>query len=294
MKRLILILFYFLATSLSTLGQKIHELKLLDIKQMTEYEGRFDLSGITYKGDDIYVIADKKENNHIYKLNWRENDWTVSPKVSFDLGVDIDIEGITLNNEDAYLINEANNEVYKVDLKDGNASQLQIDWGKLKLPKKKWAKNAGFEGVAIDEEKQVLYLAKERDPRFIIEIDLKTQTIIEEYDVRKTCSKDFADLYFYEGYLYGIERNALCIAKIDPSTHKVVQHFSYQEVASREGEKLYEPVKYGMAEALMIKDGVIWIGWDNNGVEVSSFAKEKYNLKGTLPVIMLLELPDAE
>ncbi|MBD0400174.1 SdiA-regulated domain-containing protein [Flammeovirga sp. EKP202] len=261
---------------------------------MTQYKGRFDLSGISYQEDNIYVIADKKENNHIYKLNWEEENWTISLEVTFDLGVDIDIEGIALYNKDAYLINEANNEVYKVDLKNGNSSKLSIDWSKLKLPKKKWQKNAGFEGITIDEEKHILYLVKERDPRFVIEIDLKNNTIIEEYDVKKTCSKDFADLYFYEGFIYGIERNALCIAKIDPVTHKVVQHLSYKNVASRDGEKLYEPVKYGMAEALMIKDGVIWLGWDNNGEEVSDFAKEKYNLTGNLPVIMLLELPDAE
>lgn len=270
----------------------IEELALLECKQLVNYNKRFDLSGISFLGNDIYVIADKKENNFLYKIDWNENNWTISPKIKFDLNTYLDLEGLVIDDDIAYLANEADNEVYKINIKTSKVEKLKIKWDNLELNKDKWIKNAGFEGIALDKNGNRLFLAKERDPRLIIEIDLNTLEIIEQYDLRESCSNDFADIFYYDGYLYGLERNALCLAKIDVESKKIIKHYSYKDSASKKGQKLFEPAKYGMAEALMIYNGKIWIGWDNNAIGVSKFGEDTYHLTGTLPLIMTFSLPD--
>ncbi|MBB6462077.1 SdiA-regulated domain-containing protein [Flammeovirga kamogawensis] len=275
----------------SSYAQKTTELELITLKQLFEYTDRYDLSGISHYKDSIFVIADKKDNPFIYQVNWAAKHFTVSPIAELSFKGGIDLEGIAIGGDIAYLINEHDNEVYSYNLKSRKINKLLINWGALASPKKDWLHNAGFEGVAIDFDKGVLYLAKERQPKLILKVDLAALEIIETFITSNKCSNDYADLYFYEGYLYALERNGMCIIKIDPDTHKELKHYSFKKSVSNKGQRLYEPAKYGMAEALMIKNDEIWIGFDNNGVSVSEFGKSKYGLSGSAPVLLQFKLP---
>ncbi|WP_170178347.1 SdiA-regulated domain-containing protein [Flammeovirga pectinis] len=275
----------------SSYAQKKTELELITLKQLFEYTYRYDLSGISHYKDSIFVVADKKDNPFIYQVNWDIENFTVSPIADIPIKGKIDLEGIAIGGDIAYLINESNNEVYTLNLQSRVLNKLLINWQTLESPKKEWLHNAGFEGVAIDVDKNVLYLAKERQPKLIIKIDLKSLEIIEVFKTSNKCSNDYADLCFYEGYLYALERNGMCIVKIDPKNNKEIAHYSFRKSVSNKGERLYEPVKYGMAEALMVKNNEIWVGFDNNGVSVSEFGKSKYGLTGSAPILLKFKLP---
>ncbi|ANQ50992.1 hypothetical protein MY04_3644 [Flammeovirga sp. MY04] len=270
----------------SIFAQKIKQLEFLEIKQLENYQGRFDLSGISKKEKEIVVVADKYENNFIYSLHQKDNSFEVKASYKLDIPGKIDLEGISVYKNKAYLINEADNEVYVYDFDKKSTNKLPIDWSSLSLPRTEWLKNTGFEGVAVDGKAGLLYLAKERQPSFIIVVDLNTNKIVREFTLKRNCSKDISDMYLYKGDLFILERNARCIAQYDLEKNKIVQHYSYEKSVVTNKQKLFEPEKYGMAEALMIVDDEIWIGYDNNGVKVSDEAKLRYGIKGDKPVLL--------
>ncbi|MBB3701130.1 SdiA-regulated domain-containing protein [Flammeovirga yaeyamensis] len=270
----------------SIFAQKIKQLEFLEIKQLENYQGRFDLSGISKKEKEIVVVADKFENNFIYSLHQKDNSFEVKASYKLDIPGKIDLEGISVYKNKAYLINEADNEVYVYDFDKKATNKLPIDWSSLFLPRTEWLKNTGFEGVAVDGKAGLLYLAKERQPSFIIVVDLNTNKIVREFTLKRNCSKDISDMYLYKGDLFILERNARCIAQYDLEKNKIVQHYSYEKSVVTNKQKLFEPEKYGMAEALMIVDDEVWLGYDNNGVKVSDEAKLRYGIKGDKPVLL--------
>ncbi|OHX67729.1 SdiA-regulated domain-containing protein [Flammeovirga pacifica] len=287
-----LMIFLFKVLILSSLNinaQKIKELKLLEIKQLTNYKDRFDLSGISNYKNDFVVVGDKFENKFIYTVVQKENNFELISSYPLSIEGKLDLEGISVYDQKAYLINEANNEVYVYDFDNHTTTMLPIDWSNLSLPKDEWLKNTGFEGVAVDHKSNLLYLAKERQPSFILVVDLLTNKIIKEINIKKSCSKDISDICLYNGDLFILERNAQCIGQYSLSLNKIVRHYSYKKSVIIDGEKLYEPEKYGMAEALLIKDGSLWLGFDNNGVNTSKNATQKYGINGTKPVILKFE-----
>ncbi|WP_281613326.1 SdiA-regulated domain-containing protein [Flammeovirga sp. SubArs3] len=277
----------------SVFAQKNSQLEFISIQQLNDYKARFDLSGINIYYDEVLIVADKSDNKFVYVYTDHGNTFTIdNSKYKIDFNGKVDFEGIAVYGDDAYIINESNNEVYRYNLKTQDFNQLPINWEALSVKKEKWLNNAGLEGVAIDPDKGLLYLAKERQPSFVIVVDLQNNLIVKEMHLKKMCSNDIADLFFYKGNLYALERNERCIAKIDPQTSKVLKHYSFDKSVSKKGEKLYEPSKYGMSEALMIKDDTVWVGYDNNDLKVSKFAKERYNLSGSQPVILKFKLND--
>ena len=72
--------------------------------------------------------------------------------------------------------------------------------------------------------------------------------------------------------------------------NKIVRHYSYEKSVVTKKQKLYEPEKYGMAEALMIIDNEVWLGYDNNGVKVSDEAKLRYGIEGDKPVVLKFKI----
>ena len=89
-----------------------------------------------------------------------------------------------------------------------------------------WGTNKGFEGIAVDCKNMVAYIAKERDPRFIISYDLNKKEIT---DINlKDSEGDISDLKYQDGYLYILERNANLIAKMDAVSKKIISKVSYK------------------------------------------------------------------
>lgn len=266
-------------------------LKLKSVHQLIMTDTlNFDFSGIVQKDDSIFVVADKPWNTYIYSIAFNQDGWFVDAQRAITSTEKFDLEAIDFSDGNFYLANEYTG---SVNLLVPGATEIQpipINFDAHGLAPGTW-KNAGWEGLAIDATKKTMYLTKERQPRFIIAVDMATWTIKEQFDIPQTESNDFSDAKFHKGHLYLLERNGNYVTKINPKTKKVLAKYHYRHIASHPKGKLYEPEKYGMAEALLLTENEIWIGIDNNGLDVSDYAQQAYRLKAKAPAILKFERP---
>ncbi|MFY0652414.1 MAG: SdiA-regulated domain-containing protein [Cyclobacteriaceae bacterium] len=265
------------------------ELELVGITQLSSSERtRFDLSGIVNLDEKTLVIADKDWNNSIYEIKFNADKWSIKNEIPLNISEPLDLEGIDVCMNAYYLVNEVTGNVH-IKKQGQETKVLDIDFGSM-FPGE-WG-NAGWEGLAIDCEKQIGYLTKERQPRAVFVVDLKKLMIDKTFDIPLEDSNDFADTKFENGFLYLLERNGNYITKVDPATEEVLAKVSYRKTCSAESGKLFEPTNFGMAEALTLTEDEIWLGLDNNGLEASQYAKGKYGIEGRSPVILKFKRPE--
>ena len=270
---------------------KYEFLEFLELKQFPakDHKDKYDLSGLVAdsKGT-VYAISDKEKNNFVYSVDWKKA--KLNPTISFGITDKIDIEAIDVCGEDFYLSNEKNNKFYIV--RSGQPTKrIDIDFSQVGIKSQLFSGNQGFEGMAVDCENQILYAAKQHSPRFIVNIDLKTNKILKKWTIPETDAFDFADAKFEKGFLYVIERMGLVVTKIDIKTEKVVAKYSYQNMEKSAGY-LYGPAVYTFAEALLLTKDEIWIGFDNNGLKTTQQSQEELGLSGRDPLIMRFKRPD--
>lgn len=273
------------------------ELALKSMAQMYGYDNRFDLSGMQLKDGKTFVVADKDYNAAIYEVAFDSKgfkivkEWSFQPSTVRDLeNIALDLEGLGYCGNTWYLINESDNNVYSFS-PDGGFSKVDIEYEAFGESRFNWLKNAGYEGIALDCEGGILYLAKERQPRFLYKVELATGKMLIKAAIPETHSNDIADLFYENGFLYLLERNGNYVTKVDARTFEIVAEVSYREICSNPAGKLYEPSKYGMAEALTLTEDEIWIGIDNNGLPVSGHAAKEYKLTGSAPTILRFQRP---
>lgn len=277
---------------ISPLGaqNKYEELELINVSQMNnDQNNRFDLSGIVIVDDSYYVVADKGWNNYIYEIGYQQNTWQVINSLSLGLVAPLDLEGLDFCNGNFYLINELGNQVYTLGI-NGEMRLLSIHYAQKNIDPETWNENAGYEGIAVNCKDSILYLAKERDPRFLLEVDMKYGVIESQFNIPEDESNDFADMKYENGYLYLLERGGSHISKVDANTKALITKVSYNRTSARPG-KLYEPTKYGMAEALLLTEDEIWIGIDNNGLKASKTAEDRFGITGNQPSILRFKRP---
>lgn len=268
------------------------KLELIDVLQLSEdYDRRFDFSGIVLDGFSILGVSDKDHDNSIYEVSIKEPHFFVRPKYNFRTTTPLDIEGVDICDGAIYFISEKLNEVFKLEKLKDEPESVRIGFEKAGMNRLDWKDNAGLEGLAIDCEKKVIYLAKERDPRILFSASLKSGDILETFQIPETDSNDFADLKFYKGFLYVLERNASLITKVDVKTKSVVSKYSYAHVTKGPGGPLYGPTPYGLEEGLLVLDDEVWLAVDNNELEATKYAKETFRLKGTKPALMRFRKP---
>lgn len=215
-----------------------------------------------------------------------------------------DFEGIARCDDHFFLIDERVRKIIKFSKTSFNELNLDLTIiGELWLG----SANAGFEGIAVDCASQHLFIAKERDPRLLIKVDLVTGKIIKQSSVLPRSSRDgqkvinfrsgegllqispdISDLYFYDGFLYILERYTREIVKIDPSTFSELQRVSYFK--SEFG--LYQsPYPFGLAEGLAVSKDKVFVGLDHNGEFLSEMALAKFGVKGAYPTIFVFKRP---
>lgn len=286
-----------LLLSQSIWAQSAYEaLEFLSVHQMeTKDKKPFDLSGMVEVDDHIYVVADKNWNRFVYEIELSNRSFAITNKYELITNDELDLEAIDYNQGTFYLANEKEGKIYSLDADklfsdEALPHTLDLDFEQYDLKPDSWG-NAGWEGLAIDSSENRMYLIKERQPRFILPVDLSGMNCQPMYNIPESESGDFSDAKFEGGYLYILERLGNYIAKVDPETHEVVDKKHYRHIASHADGKLYGPEKYGMAETLMLTKDEIWIGLDNNGKEVTKHAIETYDLKGNTPVILKFKRP---
>lgn len=265
--------------------QEIEELEFTDIHVLDDYPHIFDLSGIVKTEKECYLINDK--SSYAYEFETDGNVFYLIDSVDLGVNSKADLESLDYcEGSGIFYTDEKSNIVYY----SGTEGERQVVFDKNQLDfDLNWGTNKGLEGIAVDCKNMVAYIAKERDPRFIITYDLKTKEIT---DINlKDSEGDISDLKYQDGYLYILERNANLIAKMDAVSKEIVSKVSYKNTCSHPNGKLYDNSKYGMAEALLLTNDYIWIGLDNNGLPFSKHAENTYGLSGTHPVIIGFKRP---
>lgn len=294
MKMKIILLYVILLCSSCLLGlraqeTKPKELEVISIHALANYPDRFDFSGIVKTESGYLAIADKVWNQYAYHIEIDSNYWYLTDSVQLGLDNHSDLEGIDFCDEAGlYFIDEKFNRAYLFD-GSGN-SEIVFNKGILR-DGLKWGTNSGLEGVAVDCERNVLYLAKERDPGFIVTYDLENHSVLDIFNLPDS-NGDVSDLKFENGFLYLLERSENYVTKINVLTKQIVEKVSYKDVCSHPDGKLYSHTKYGLAEALLLTEDEIWIGLDNNGLPFSSHARQAYQLTGNQPVLIKFKRPE--
>lgn len=213
-------------------------------------------------------------------LPWglRSRTWAAS----FVRGGDLDFEGITCDSVgNRYLVSESHAAVLQVPLVG------PISWLKISPMLVREARasgmllhfNALFEGLAVNPAGDQLWLAAERERRGLLLIK-RQQTVWDceggcvllseagmemqpaQFDRGRAVSRDFADLSFFNGKLFTLERNAFQICRRDAVSAKVERCWSFARDALQSGRQY--PQAYGLAEALVVDAEGAWIGIDNN------------------------------
>ncbi len=268
------------------------ELELINIAQLeVNHSNRFDLSGMVIVNEKVYAVADKGWNNYIYQITHNGKHWEISNTIRLGISEVIDLEGIDFCDNHFFIINEFGNKLYSIDGK-GELKTKYIHYNGKGINIHDWGRNAGLEAVAVDCARGIVYVAKERQPRYILEIDIETGIIQSQFNISEQDAYDYADVKCENGFLYILERGGNLVSKIDLSTKEVVEKVSYNATAFESDNRLYEPSKFGMAEALVLTDTEIWIGIDNNGLNASDNAKKKFGLRGNQPAIMKFKRPE--
>ncbi len=279
----------FLCFGLSCFSQlnKVEELEFAAIHVLADYPHTFDLSGIVKTKDKCYLISDKSWSHYAYEFRAEGDYFYLIDSVDLGINPKSDIESVDYcEGLGIFYTDEEANVAYYSNIE----GKSQVIFNKNQLTNElNWGTNKGLEGFAVDCENQIAYMAKERDPRFIITYDLKNQEIIDLSN--QDSDGDISDLKYENGFLYILERYENQVAKMDVNTKEIVSRVSYKNTCSHPNGKLYQNTKYGMAEALLLTPGYIWIGLDNNGLPFSKHAEETYGLTGNQPVIIGFKRP---
>ena len=265
----------------------VKELDFFEIYVLAGYPHEFDLSGMVKTKDKCYMINDKRWSKYAYEFQAEGKEFYLIDSVDLGTHPRTDLEsldycegfGIFYTDEDENVAYYSDSEGVSQVIFEKDQLGGGIDWGT----------NKGLEGLAVDCENQVVYMAKERGPRFIFSYNLNTQAITDLSP--KDAEGDISDLKYQNGYLYILERNENVISKMDVITKQIVDRVSYKNTCSHPDGKLYKNSQYGMAEALLLTPEYIWIGLDNNGQPFSEHAEATYGLTGNQPVLIGFNRP---
>ncbi|MBK5012545.1 DNA topoisomerase IV subunit B [Pseudomonas sp. S60] len=197
-------------------------------------------------------------------------------------GGELDFEGLTCDKAgNLYLVSEAHAAVLQLP-EAGEPGWLKIDSAMVRQARASGMLlnfNALFEGLAINPAGDRLWLAAERERRGLVAIERQqsvwscgrgcvllseagTEMQPAQMPNARPRSRDFADLAWFEGKLFTLERNAYRICRRDVDTGQVERCWSFAADALVEHRRYDQP--FGVAEALVIDAKGAWVGLDNN------------------------------
>lgn len=290
----------------------ITELELLEEYPVEGIAGG-NLSGLSWCGNALWAVSDR-DDDRIYRLDTSASPWqakaeTFTAPPAPDSGLSLllrtgasvrgllfgagqvfgagqgkngalDFEGLSCDaHGNRYLVSESRAAVLRL-RGDGG-----VEW--LALPRSLVEKahnqgmllhfNALYEGVAVDDSADRLWLAAERQSRGLLLVHRKALSpcsggcvLLSEGDEvlppkalgDKPLPGDFSALDFYQGKLYALERLAHRICRRDVATGAVEKCWSFAATALVDQRRYDTP--YGVAEALLISAEGALVGVDNN------------------------------
>ncbi len=278
-----------------------------------------EISGLVKYKNELLMVGDKLSNRAIYKIIFEKDRFYYKDYIDLSklnghssyfaksllfkhagklVKSPFDLEGITFCQETFYLVNEQVRHILKVE--KNKLSRLELNFEQIfkknNFPLEKISTNAGFEGIVADCKNQKLYIAQERSPRAIIQVNLKTSKVEDMFLIdnsnTKHGSQDFADLYYEKDHLYLLKRNTHQITKYNLKTKKEVKTFNFGNTKGIHLREIYETGEpYGLAEGLAVTEDRIYIGIDNNKNKISSKAQKTFGIAGNFSSILIYSRP---
>jgi len=235
-------------------------------------------SGLTVINGELFTISDKRDTV-IYKLSLEKDIARLVPHIRFEPpaaeGI-LDLEGITHDKENFYLVSETQFQIVRVAMEDG-----QCNWaspGYMGLGKEKGffgVRNAFFEGICRISADQYV-LAIERQPRGLVDVNLSFESPSSRFvkmdssrfEFKQGASYDFSGLDYYNGRVFALQRNAYAVTEMvkTKTGYREGEGWSYKHISTG-NEYRYKDMRYGHAEGLAIDDSYIYIILDNNDDE---------------------------
>ena len=195
-------------------------------------------------------------------------------------GGELDFEGLSCDAAgNRYLLSEAQVAVLKLPV-EGSPSWLPLPANLVSQARVSglfWQFNGLVEGLAVNPDGTRLWLAAERQNRGLLALQQQTSgwacgqscVLLSESAYQRAPAQmggerlplDFADLAFYEGKLFTLERLQLQVCRRNPADGAVERCWSFADTALAEARRY--PLPYGVAEALAVDAEGAWIGLDN-------------------------------
>ncbi len=252
---------------------------------------RFDLSGMSISGSDLFVVSDRR--NKVYKWELDANRIN-SYKRKLIRNSDAEFEAIAQCGETFYVANEkgrhacvlAGNRIDKLDFKFEDSNLEENQWGQ-----------SGLKGMAVDCENNICYVLKGGSPRRIFETRLVSGSVLSDFNIETDDAfSEFSDatLDFSVGnYLYVLVVGECAIYKVSLETKRVMSKVSYCETIGLNAEGLFGD-GVDPSQALTMTESELYIGFDNNGRALSAFGSDQsgFETGSAKPLVFVFERPN--
>ncbi len=245
-------------------------------------------SGIAMRGSDLFAVSDTGSDPAIYSIENRSGALSATPFIRLRLpdAPGPDLEGIASSESDFYLVEEKSRRVFRVDLSGHVAiiSHNIEEYNRRRGISFSKDANAGFEGIAIDDQKREFYLANEREPAviYVLKADAGHLTTLRHYALAELLDDrqaDVSDLFFEKGSLYILYRRKNRIIRLDTESGRITHSYDFTPVV----ERLYFSTGgYGFAEGLYLTRSAIYIALDSNA---APFAGRKGGRNGAIVIL---------
>lgn len=257
---------------------------------------RLDPSGLCRDGDRLLTVSDKVDT--IFALE-PAGDAVLRavPMLGLSQRRDgSDLEGIT--SLDGRLVAASEHDT-GVLFADGRSVALDLDAVPGLARAMAGGKNDGLEAIAAGRDaagRWRLFVAKERAPRVIVELDVATLRPIRfevlaaagyprTVDVggkRFDVAADVSGLCIDGGHLYALSKNTWTVLKLDPDTLAVLAEARFPKV---DHEYFATDEPFGMAEGLVVAGHEIVVVFDNNDMPRRRDARDRR------PIVVTFERP---
>jgi hypothetical protein len=191
--------------------------------------------------------------------------------------MNLDLEGITVVDGQFFVVSEVHHKLVR--LKENKLSWVPELGGVYAEAFKAGLfqiYNAGMEAVTYLGDHTFL-MSVERQPRGLIEVvfDTEFKSILKQtnqvfndskFPLIESRQPDLAGLYYHDGKIFGLHRNAYLINELYKDQDGVYQEgqaWSYEHIV-KDPRYAYQDMQFGHAEGLAVDDDYFYLILDNN------------------------------
>ncbi|MCB0272656.1 MAG: SdiA-regulated domain-containing protein [Bdellovibrionales bacterium] len=282
------ICFLVVVIAFSTLAYADYGYKNFEFRKIQKID---EVSGASFYEGKYYLVSDRNDPN-IY-----ENDSLstfTSPVINISALEDpvqdaliqkYDFESIEICNDVYYLANERKGEILRV-----KESHVDVVFQYQNLTDE--SKNKGIEGIAIDCEKQKMYLVKQKNPTLLITVNMRNWKVEKQvtlFNDTSTSLNNISDARVKNGRLFFLHKDASIITEYNFQTGHLTPRISFTRFGHLfEKQNKDGTVKTKFCEAFVIHDDHVDIFFDLSPKTVVTQVGQSHGLTTQTTTILSL------